>query len=101
MATSDQEDENGEKNEITEKEDLDPSHNQTVDNIYEKIDSYMRIVRKTTCDMIPKAITLYGIKEVQNYINDTLIMKFIGLPNDEYVSILKGLIVIFIKFTIY
>lgn len=88
MTTTDQKNENEQKKEISKKDDVDPRHNRTADIIYEKVDSYMHNVRKTTCDMIPKAITLYVIKEVKNYINDTLIMKFIGLPNDEYVSIL-------------
>ncbi|XP_055296155.1 dynamin-like isoform X2 [Sitodiplosis mosellana] len=63
---------------------IDPSLNRTVGDIYEKIDSYMRIVKKTTRDMVPKAITLYVVKELQDYINDKILMDFLGLPSDEY-----------------
>ena len=70
-----------------EMEEIDPSIKRTVNDIYEKVDSYMRIVRKTTRDMVPKAITLYIIKELQDYINDKILMDFLDLSNDEYVSI--------------
>lgn len=66
---------------------IDPSIKRTVNDIYERVDSYMRIVRKTTRDMVPKAITLYIIKELQDYINDKILMDFLDLSNDEYVSI--------------
>lgn len=46
----------------------------------------MAIVRKTTRDMVPKAITLYVIKELKDYIETQLILNFIGLPHQEYVS---------------
>lgn len=60
--------------------------NENVVAIYEYIESYMRIVRKTTTDMVPKAITLYVIKELQDYIDNNLLVDFISLPNDAYVS---------------
>lgn len=72
---------------VMEMEDWDPSIKRTVKVIYEKVDSYMRIVRKTTRDMVPKAITLYIIKELQDYINDKILMDFLDHSNDEYVSI--------------
>lgn len=71
-------------------EKTDPKLNETANGMFEKIDSYMRIVRKTTCDMVPKAITFFVIKELKNYVNDTLLMDFMDLPNDEYVSTSKS-----------
>lgn len=55
-----------------EKEELDPKLNNDVDVIYERVDKYLKIVRKTQCDMIPKAIKLYIIDELQNYIETEL-----------------------------
>lgn len=46
----------------------------------------MRIVRKTAIDMIPKAITLYVIKELRDYIENKLLVDFLCLSNDDYVS---------------
>lgn len=76
-----------------ETEQVDPTLNGTVDDIYEKIDSYMGIVKKTTRDMIPKAITLYIVKELQNYIKDNLLLTLLALPNDKYVRTLKKSII--------
>lgn len=80
--------ENGAQNRTTKMEDTDPALDGTVDGIFKKVDSYMRIVRKTTRDMVPKAITLFVINELQNYINDTLLLEFMDLSIEEYVSIL-------------
>lgn len=57
-------------------------------DIYGKIDSYMRIVKKTVRDMVPKAITLYIIRELEKYINTELLMVILNVPNDNYVSTL-------------
>lgn len=70
-------------------EDINPMLNKTVDDMYQKIDSYMRIVRKTARDMVPKAITFFVINALQDYISDKLMMDFLGLPTDEYVSQIK------------
>lgn len=60
-----------------------------VDIIYKKIESYLRIVKKTACDMVPKAIMLYIIKRLQDYINNQLLMVLLDLPDDDFVSISK------------
>ncbi|XP_031621780.1 dynamin-like [Contarinia nasturtii] len=71
-----------ETNKKEEREQVDPTLNGEVEVIYEKIDSYMRIVKKTTRDMVPKATTLYVIKELQEYINNTLLIELLALPTD-------------------
>ncbi|XP_031633953.1 dynamin-like [Contarinia nasturtii] len=73
---------NSETNKKEEREQVDPTLNGEVEVIYEKIDSYMRIVKKTTRDMVPKATTLYVIKELQEYINNTLLIELLALPTD-------------------
>lgn len=70
------------------KDEVDSAFDGEVGLIYEKIDSYLRIVKKTIRDMVPKAITLYIIKELQDYINNKLLIVLLSLPNDDYVSIL-------------
>lgn len=70
-----------------ESEEPDPTLNAEVNDIYEKIDSYTRIVRKTARDMIPKAITLYIIKELINYINKDLLVSLLAIPCEDYVRI--------------
>lgn len=62
-------------------------HDKIVRDISEKIDSYMRIVRKTTRDMVPKAITLYVINELEAFIDRELLALIFTDSNDEYVSI--------------
>lgn len=57
-----------------------------VNEVYEKIDSYLAIVRKTTRDMVPKAITLYIIKELKDFIENRLILDFLSLSHAENVS---------------
>lgn len=56
-------------------------------DIYDKVNAYMRIVNKTVRDMIPKAITLLIIRELEKYINTELLMVILNVPNDNYVSI--------------
>lgn len=50
-----------------------------VREVYKKIASYMHIVGKTTTHMVPKAITLYIIREVERFINTDLL---VGIVND-------------------
>lgn len=59
-----------------------------VDDTYEMITSYMRIVKKTMCDMVPKAITLFIIRELEKYINMKLLIDLAGILDDENVSVL-------------
>lgn len=56
-------------------------------DIHDKVNAYMRIVNKTVRDMIPKAITLLIIRELEKYINTELLMVILNVPNDNYVSI--------------
>lgn len=53
-----------------------------------KIDFYItKIVKKNICDMVPKAITLYIINELEKFMDKKLLLDFgFGLTNDEYVS---------------
>lgn len=62
-------------------------HDEIVRSISEKIDSYMRIVKKTTRDMVPKAITLYVIQELEAFIDRELLALIFTDSSDEYVSI--------------
>lgn len=65
---------------------LDPLE-KDVDYIYEKLISYMRIVKKTLCDMVPKAISLFTIKELEEFIDINLQNKLNDVLTDENVSI--------------
>lgn len=51
-------------------------------DICKKVDTYMTIVKKTTRDMVPKAITLYIIRELEQFINNIT-----ADSNEKYVSI--------------
>lgn len=48
--------------------------------------SYMNIVKKTTRDLVPKAITHYIIKQLTSYISNDMISQMMGIPVDDYVS---------------
>lgn len=65
---------------------VDPAFDKEVDAIYEKIESYMRIVKKTARDMVPKAITLYIINQLKDYINDELLKVLLALSDGDLVS---------------
>lgn len=65
---------------------MDPALKNDVEVIRKKIESYMRIVKKTTRDMIPKAMTLYIIEELRSYIKNDLLLKLITISDDDYVS---------------
>lgn len=57
-----------------------------VDDLSEKIVSYMDIVKKTTLDMIPKAIEKYIIQELKQFVDTGLLaLIFIDSNDDEYV----------------
>lgn len=56
-------------------------------DIYDKLNAYMRIVKKTTRDMFPKAVTLYIIDELEKYINTDLLLVIMDIPRDNYVRI--------------
>lgn len=53
--------------------------------VNEAIDSYMSIVKKTACDMIPKAISLYIINELKRVVNIEMQIKILEKV-DTYVS---------------
>lgn len=64
-----------------------------VDKTYDEISSYMNIVKKTMFDMVPKAITLYVIRNLEKFIKTDLLVKVTGVLSDENVSI-------FLKFVV-
>lgn len=45
----------------------------------------MRIVKKTLCDMVPKAVTLFIIRELEKFIKTSLLVRLPGPSNDETV----------------
>ncbi|KAG4066391.1 hypothetical protein HA402_010407, partial [Bradysia odoriphaga] len=61
---------------------VEPSLERAIAIIYNGVDSYMSIVKKTTRNMVPKAITLYIIKELDDYINRRLFLELLALSND-------------------
>lgn len=52
--------------------------NADVCGVFKKVASYMKIVEKTTVHMVPKAITLYIIREVEKFINTDLLVKIVN-----------------------
>lgn len=52
---------------------LDPMLERQVETIRNLVDSYMRIVTKTTRDMVPKAIMMLIINNVKGFINGELL----------------------------
>lgn len=70
------------------KEDVSPPH-ADVQDIYKKVNSYMNIVKKTIRDMVPKAMTLYIINNLEKFINTELLMQILDAPKNGYVSIHK------------
>lgn len=52
---------------------LDPMLERQVETIRNLVDSYMRIVTKTTRDMVPKAIMMMIINNVKEFINGELL----------------------------
>lgn len=76
---------------------LDPFEND-VDDTYEKITSYIRIVKNTMCDMVPKAITNFIIQNLQEYIKKKLLIKLPEISNDERVS--HSIVFYFNKFVV-
>lgn len=52
---------------------LDPMLERQVETIRNLVDSYMRIVTKTTRDMVPKAIMMLVINNVKDFINGELL----------------------------
>lgn len=65
---------------------FDPLEND-VDRAYDQITSYMRITKKTLCDMVPKAITLFIIRELEEFIETHLLIILLEILNDEDVSV--------------
>lgn len=52
---------------------LDPMLERQVETIRNLVDSYMRIVTKTTRDMVPKAIMMLVINNLKDFINSELL----------------------------
>lgn len=56
-----------------------------VSECFEKVSKYMAIVRKNACDMVPKAIKLYIIDDLKNFIQTDLQPELQG-PDVDLVS---------------
>lgn len=52
---------------------LDPQLERQVETIRNLVDSYMKIVTKTTRDMVPKAIMMLVVNNVKDFINGELL----------------------------
>lgn len=65
---------------------LDPLE-KDVDDLHGKVTSYMRIVKKTMCDMVPKAITLFTIRELEEFVKFNLLKELTDVIDDKEVSI--------------
>lgn len=57
----------------TQSQSLDPMLERQVETIRNLVDSYMRIVTKTTRDMVPKAIMMLIINNIKDFINGELL----------------------------
>lgn len=53
-----------------------------VNECHEKVTKYMSIVKKTACDMVPKAIKLYIIDNLKEYIQNDLQPTLLDLELD-------------------
>lgn len=62
-----------ETNDIGQTSSLDPQLERQVETIRNLVDSYMRIVTKTTRDMVPKAIMMLIINNCKDFINGELL----------------------------
>lgn len=67
-------------------------HAEDIEDIFEKIGSYMRIVKKTMCDMVPKAITLFIIRKLQQFIQKDLLSESVSKYLEEDEDIVSTLI---------
>lgn len=56
-----------------------------VDDVFRKIRKYMTIVRKTARDMVPKAIKLYIIDDLKDFIHTELAPSLLD-PSENLVS---------------
>lgn len=56
-----------------------------IDDVYDKFNKYMVIVKKTACDMVPKAIKWYIIDELNKFIITDL-KPSLYYPNEKLVS---------------
>ena len=52
---------------------MDPQLERQVETIRNLVDSYMKIVTKTTRDLVPKTIMFLMINDVKNFINSELL----------------------------
>lgn len=80
----------------TDEKEMNGKLNEMAGELCKKIDFYMQIVKKNICDSVPKAVTLYLINKLEDYMKKQLLLDFIGLTNDEHVSTSKIINYIFI-----
>lgn len=64
---------------------LDRKLNNEVDYVHEQIKAYMAIVKRTARDMVPKAVKLYIIDELKNFIH-TKLLTSLTYPTENLVS---------------
>lgn len=62
-----------ESNDVSQTSSLDPQLERQVETIRNLVDSYMKIVTKTTRDMVPKAIMMLIINNCKDFINGELL----------------------------
>lgn len=60
-------------NSVEEESSLDPQLERQVETIRNLVDSYMKIVTKTTRDMVPKALMMMVINNAKDFINGELL----------------------------
>lgn len=84
---------------------MDPQLERQVETIRNLVDSYMRIVTKTTRDLVPKAIMMLIVNSTKDFINGELlahlyasgdqvrisITKHLNLSSDKFYKLLKGI----------
>lgn len=74
---------------------MDPQLERQVETIRNLVDSYMRIVTKTTCDLVPKTIMMMIINNAKDFINGELLAHLYASGDQVYVLLL--LIVILVE----
>lgn len=73
------------KQERDDKNRLDPLESDA-DDAYDKITSYMRIIKRNICDMFPKAIALFIIQKLQSFIKEDLLIELLEILDGDNVS---------------
>ncbi|KAG4069672.1 hypothetical protein HA402_014695 [Bradysia odoriphaga] len=75
--------------ELDDKNRIDARQND-IDRAYHQITSYMNVVKKTLCDMVPKAITFFIIRKLEHFVETNLLIILLDILNDENLSIFEA-----------